>query len=159
MENNRRGYLKIDKDIHNLRLKSTINAIKTVSFENFLKEHFNPNIEATPSVVFQNVILGTMMAVEYGFEEGDKEVLSLADLLIVELEKEDTDEERITLGRLFAKLIRKFIRLGEAKMPLGGIAHTFEYKGFCERFKEMLASVGKKPNNEFYKSMGYYSNN
>ena len=159
MGDNKSGYLKVDKDIYNLRLKSTINAVKTMSFEKFLKEHFNLNIEAIPSVVFQNVILGTMMAVEYGFQEKDNEILNLADILIAELEKEEADEERITLGRLFAKLIRKMIILGEAEMHFVGIVKTFEYKGFCERFKEMLASIGKKPNEELYKSMGHFSNN
>ena len=149
--------LNIDKDIHRLRIKTTLAMIKKMSFEEFLKKHIEIGPGISPGELFQNGVWECLLAIEHAIEKNDSELINYINLLIAKLESEQGDEENVPLGKIFAKLLEKAKNICEAGLPVSGIIATFEFKYFLEVFKEKIAkkmATADKRNN-----VASYSNN
>lgn len=148
--------LNLEKDLYRLRIKSMINNIGSWGFEKFLKKCLEFYPEISHYDLFINQIVGSMLAIEYGVKEKDNELLKYTDILILKLESEQNDEENISLGKLFAKLLRKARALCEADMLVSKIMFTFEFTDFSAAFKEKVANI---ENEHVFSKTNYYSNN
>lgn len=163
MSNGSGGDLSLMKEMYRLRIKTTLALVKKMSFENFLKKHpeINPGISACD--LFQNAVWDCLLAVEYAIKEKDDELIEHINALIAKLESEQSDEENVPLGIIFAKLLIKAKNICEAGLPVPSIIITFEFKYFLNAFKERMIKkifTADKLNTEvFYNLMARYSNN
>lgn len=149
--------LNMIKDIYLLRIKTILAKIKKISFEEFLKEHFEIDIAVSPSDLFQNVIIDSIFSVEFGIKEKDDELIHYVDLLITKLEQED--EEDSTLAKLFAKLLAKAKSVCQAGLPIKRTGLTFEYLDFMKEFDEKIVATSKNNSEKLYNEAPRYSDN
>lgn len=122
------------KEMYTLRVKSTINALKSMSFEAFLKKHIESAPEASIFDIFRNAVFDLVFATEYAVKVKSDQIAILLDILVTKLESKDGEE--YVLDRLFAKLLKKARNILEAKLNIKGIFFTFEFKNFLKLFKE-----------------------
>ena len=122
--------LNIDKDIHRLRIKTTLAMIKKMSFEEFLKKHIEIGPGISPGELFQNGVWDCLLAIEHAIEKNDSELINYINLLIAKLESEQGDEENVPLGKILPaspKSKKIYAKLGFLS---SGIIATFEFKYF-----------------------------
>lgn len=165
MSNGSDGDLNLMKEMYRLRIKSTLALVKKMTFEEFLKKHLEINPEISAYDLFQNAIWDSLLAVEYAIKKKDGELLEHINTLVAKLESEQSDEENIPFGRIFARLITKAKNVCEAELPVQRIVLTFEFNYFLDAFKERIIKkifLADKQNVEkFYNSIigTRYSNN
>lgn len=152
--------LNLNRELYSIRIKSTLAAVKEMSFEEFLKKYFELGSDYGISSyeIFRNAIFDPFLAVEYAIKEKDDELLKYVDDLIKKLEDEQKNNEgNIPLGKLFAKLLRKAKSLCEAGMLVSRIMFTFEFMDFSAILKEKIADIENE--DLFDDSKNRYSNN
>ncbi len=143
----------IEKDLFSLELKLTINAVREVPFEAFLKSFFEISPCIPPSLAFGKAVFDVISATGYALEEKDAEMFSLIGVLVAELEKKENP-----VSKAFASLIKKAIRLNEAGIPIVQISGTFEFRHIIAEFDKFEASLGFATN-EPSNFSGHYSKN
>lgn len=143
----------IEGDLFNLKLKSTIKALKEMTFEEFLKIFFEIDPCIPPSLAFGKDVLDIISVTGYALEKKDVEMFGLVEVLVAELEKKDH-----IVSKAFAGLIKKAIRLDEAGIPLVNISKTFEFTHLVIEFDKFEASLGKTCSEKSY-DFSKYSNN
>lgn len=168
MSNDSDGDLNLMKEMHRLRIKTTLALVKKMSFEEFLKKYFEINPEISACDLFQNAVWDSLLAVEYAIKEKDDELIGHINALIAKLESEEGNKDDVSIGIIFAKLIIKAKNVCEAGLPVPSIVITFEFKYFLDAFKEMMIkkifiadklNADKLNNEAFYNLMARYSNN
>lgn len=154
--------LSLMKEMYRLRIKTTLAFVKKISFEEFLKKHFEINSKISVCDLFQNAIWDSMLSVEYAIKKKDDELLECINAMIATLENEEGDGENIPLGKIFAKLLIKAKNICEAELPVPSIAITFEFNYFLETFKERIIkkmlTADKRDVEKFYGLMNYSNN-
>lgn len=131
--------LNIQKDIYNLRIKSTIAGCQKTGFEKFLIEHIKAGM--SPNDIFDNVILGSLQAIYYSIKNKDEEILKLAKTLreVLENERSDPDDE-IMLAKKFNALLKKAENVYECGSDIHDILNVFEFKHFGRAFIEKITT-------------------
>lgn len=153
------NFSDLDGDIYKLRIKTTIAALQVMSFEEFLKEHLE--IGLSSDELFKNIILDSLLAVEYGIKKKDDELLNYVNFLITKLEEEKLEEEEnVPLAKLFAKLLVKAISVCQAGLSVKRTAITFEFYDFAEVFDEkMVKKTVVTRNRKYNRKNFHYSSN
>lgn len=140
MSDDKSGKYDLEKDLFGLQLKSTINALREMPFEEFLKSFFEISPCIPASLAFGRVVCDAINATGYAFNEKDAEMLNLVGVLVAELEKESS-----SVSKAFASLIKKAIRLNEAGIPITQISGTFEFGHIVAEFDKFAISLEKTP--------------
>lgn len=150
------------ENIYRFTIKANIIILQNTNFENFLKNQLEGAPAISPDELFQFAIFDCLLAVDYAISEKDDDLLYYINILIKKLEdeQEQSDEENISLAKIFARLLKKSKNVCEAGLSISEIMLTFEFRDTLKTFKEKVvekASVGSKQSSEIYTSR--YSNN
>lgn len=113
-KNEASALVEIEKGLHISVLENISDRVRTMTFEKFLQGMFTFCPEVTPDFIFDRTIFDTLLAVEYGFQENDTEILNLARTLPDKLEKGEG-----LLDRLFGCLLKKALYLGQCEYLSG----------------------------------------
>lgn len=155
MNGDQNGKYDLEKDFFVLELKAIINAINEKPFEEILKGFFETVACIPPFIALGKFAFDVIEAIEYASQKKEAEILNLVDILISGLEEKDS-----SLGKAFANLIKKAMRLNEAGIPLVKISNTFEFGHLVDEFGKFNFFLGeKKESSNFSGFNKYYSEN